>query len=68
MLFAAIEECAAEISKVKEEMGAMKTKMEKFAKAPAGVKVPKTGEIETKFDAIDAKVAALKELRKEFVK
>jgi hypothetical protein len=68
MLFAAIEECAAEISKVKEEMGAMKTKMEKFAKAPAATKIPKTGEIETKFDAIDAKVAALKELRKEYVK
>ena len=68
MLFAAIEECAAEISKVKEEMGAMKTKMEKFAKAPAATKIPKTGEIETKFDAVDAKVAALKELRKEFIK
>jgi len=68
MLFAAIEECAAEISKVKEDMGAMKTKLEKFAKAPAATKIPKTGEIETKFDAIDAKVAALKELRKEFVK
>ena len=68
MLFAAIEECAAEISKVKEEMGAMKTKMEKFAKAPAATKIPKTGEIEQKFDSVDAKVAALKELRKEFSK
>jgi len=68
MLFAAIEECATEIATVKEEMGAMKTKMEKFAKAPAATKIPKTGEIETKFDAVDAKVAALKELRKEFSK
>ena len=68
MLFAAIEECAAEISKVKEEMGAMKTKMEKFAKAPAGTKIPKTTESAEKFDAVDAKVAALKELRKDFIK
>ena len=68
MLFAAIEECAAEIASVKEEMGAMKTKLEKFSKAPAANKIPKTAEIETKFDAVDAKVAALKELRKEFIK
>ena len=68
MLFAAIEECATEIATVKEEMGAMKTKMEKFAKAPAATKIPKTGEIEQKFDSVDAKVAALKELRKEFTK
>ena len=69
MLFAAIEECAAEISKVKEEMSSMKTKMEKFAKAPAGTKIPKATDTTTeKFDAVEAKVAALKELRKEFVK
>lgn len=63
MLFAAIEECAAEISKVKEEMGAMKTKMEKFSKAPAGTKIPKTSEVEKAVDTIEARVNALKNLR-----
>jgi hypothetical protein len=68
MLFQAIEEVATEVATVKEEMGSMKTKLEKFAKAPAATKIPKTGEIEQKFDSVDAKVAALKELRKEFTK
>jgi hypothetical protein len=68
MLFAAIEECATEISKVKEEMGAMKTKMEKFAKAPAAVKISKSPEVTGAIDTIEARVAALKTLRSEFVK
>jgi hypothetical protein len=68
MLFQAIEECAAEISKVKEEMGAMKTKMEKFAKAPAAAKISKTPEVAQAIDTIEARVAALKNLRSEFVK
>jgi hypothetical protein len=68
MLFAAIEECAAEISKVKEEMGAMKTKLEKFAKAPAAAKISKTPEVTGAIDTIEARVAALKNLRSEFVK
>jgi DNA-binding protein H-NS len=68
MLFQAIEECAAEISKVKEEMGAMKTKMEKFAKAPAAAKISKTAEVTGAIDTIEARVAALKNLRSEFVK
>ena len=68
MLFAAIEECATEITKVKEEMGAMKTKMEKFAKAPAAAKISKTTEVTGAIDSIDARVAALKTLRSEFVK
>jgi hypothetical protein len=68
MLFAAIEECAAEISKVKEEMGAMKTKMEKFAKAPAAAKISKSPEVTGAIDTIEARVAALKNLRSEFAK
>lgn len=63
MLFEAIEECAGEISKVKEEMGAMKTKMEKFSKAPAGTKIPKTSDVEKAVDTIEARVNALKNLR-----
>lgn len=68
MLFSAIEEVAGEVSSIKEEMGAMKTKMEKFAKAPAGTKIPKTTEVEKAVDTIEARVNALKTLRSEFKK
>lgn len=69
MLFEAITECAEEIATVKEEMGAMKTKMEKFAKAPAGNKIPKTPEATTTpFNEIESRVAALKNLRNELNK
>jgi hypothetical protein len=69
MLFAAIEECAEEIATVKEEMGAMKTKMEKFSKLPAGNKIPKSQETMAEaFDSVDARVAALGKLRNELNK
>ena len=63
-IFEAVEEVAKEIATVKEEMGAMKTKMEKFSKAPAANAIPKVTHVETAFDAFDAKVAALKGVMK----
>jgi len=68
MLFEAITEVAGEVSTIKEEMGAMKTKMEKFSKAPAGAKIPKTTEVSKAVDTIEARVNALKALRSEFKK
>lgn len=72
MLFAAIEEVANEVATVKEEMGAMKTKMEKFSKLPAGNKIPKTAEATTAsnetFSEVEARVAALRNLRNELTK
>jgi len=72
MLFEAIEEVATEVATVKEEMGAMKTKMEKFSKLPAGNKIPKTAEatIASKeaFSDVEARVAALRNLRNELTK
>ena len=64
-IFEAVEEVAKEVSTVKEEMSAMKTKMEKFAKAPAAVAAPKvTNVTNEEFGGIDAKVELLKSLRK----
>jgi len=64
-IFEAVEEVAKEVSIVKEEMGAMKTKMEKFAKAPAAAAAPKvTNVTNEEFGGIDAKVELLKSLRK----
>ncbi len=72
MLFEAIEEVATEVATVKEEMGAMKTKMEKFSKLPAGNKIPKTAEAtiakNEEFNDIEARVAALRNLRNELTK
>lgn len=64
-VFEAVEEVAKEVSTIKEEMGAMKTKMEKFSKAPAAVAAPKVTNISNEeFGGIDAKVDFLKSLRK----
>ena len=64
-IFEAVEEVAKEVSIVKEEMGAMKTKMEKFAKAPAATAAPKVTSINNdEFGGIDAKVEFMKSLRK----
>lgn len=61
----AITEVAKEVSGIKEEMGAMKTKMEKFAKAPAAAAAPKVTNLSAEeFGGIDAKVELLKSLRK----
>ena len=59
-IFEAVEEVAKEVAIVKEEMGAMKTKMEKFSKAPAANAIPKVAKADTTFDAFEMKVAALK--------
>lgn len=64
-IFEAVEEIAKEVSTVKEEMSAMKTKMEKFAKAPAAAAAPKVTNISNEeFGGIDAKVDFIKSLRK----
>jgi len=59
-IFEAVEEVAKEVATVKEEMGAMKTKMEKFSKAPAANAIPKVAHVETAFDSFENKVAILK--------
>lgn len=65
MVFEAVEEVAKEVSAIKEEMGAMKTKMEKFAKAPAAAAAPKVTNISNEeFGGIDAKIAFMNSLRK----
>jgi hypothetical protein len=64
-IFEAVEEVAKEVSIVKEEMSAMKTKMEKFAKAPAAAAAPKVTNITNEeFGALESKVEFLKSLRK----
>jgi hypothetical protein len=70
MLFAAIEEVATEVKTIRDEMGAMKTKMEKFSKEPAGTKVPKTTApaAELTGDSVDARLANIAELKKSFKK
>jgi hypothetical protein len=70
MLFAAIEEVATEVKSIKEEMGSMKTKMEKFSKEPAGTKVPKNtaAAAELTGDSVDARLANIAELKKSFKK
>jgi hypothetical protein len=66
-LFAAIEEVAKEVSVVKEEMSAMKGKMEKFSKAPAANPIPKVtaANVVDAFDALDAKAEFLKSIAKK---
>lgn len=64
-IFEAVEEVAKEVSTMKEEMGTMKTKMEKFSKAPAATSIPKIVEAEKTFDAFESKVTALKSLMKK---
>jgi hypothetical protein len=63
-LFEVIEEVAMEVAGIKEEMGAMKTKMEKFSKAPAAGAAPKMTAASDKLDAFDAKLEFIKSLKK----
>jgi hypothetical protein len=64
-IFEAVEEVAKEVATMKEEMGAMKTKMEKFSKAPAANSIPKIVDAPKTFDAFEAKVEALKSAMKK---
>ena len=64
-IFEAVEEVAKEVATMKEEMGAMKTKMEKFSKAPAANAIPKIVDAPKTFDAFEAKVEALKSAMKK---
>lgn len=64
MLFEVVEEVATEVAGIKEEMGAMKTKMEKFSKAPAAGAAPKMTATSEKLDAFDAKLEFIKSLKK----
>ena len=64
MIFEVVEEVATEVASIKEEMSAMKTKMEKFAKAPAAAAAPKMTEVEKKVDAFESKLAFIKSLNK----
>jgi len=65
MVFEVVEEVAKDVAAIKEEMGAIKTKMEKFAKAPAGVAAPRvTSIVDAKFEGVDAKIEFLKNLTK----
>jgi hypothetical protein len=64
-IFEAVEEVAKEVSMIKEEMGAMKTKMEKFSKAPAATSIPKIVDADKTFDSFDAKVEAIKSAMKK---
>jgi hypothetical protein len=70
MVYAAVEEIATEVATVKEEMGAMKEKMQKFAKTPAGSPVPKaTAEkVNEKLDSVEARIATVNELKKSLNK
>lgn len=63
-LFEVVEEVATEVASIKEEMGAMKTKMEKFSKAPAAGAAPKMTAANEKLDSFDAKLEFIKSLKK----
>jgi hypothetical protein len=66
-IFEAVEEVAKEVASVKEEMGAMKSKMEKFSKAPAANPIPKVTmpNVVDVVDAMDAKAEFLKSIAKK---
>ena len=65
MIFEVVEDVAKEVATIKEEMGAMKTKMEKFSKAPAAGAAPKVTTVAPeKFDSIEAKLEFIKNLKK----
>jgi hypothetical protein len=64
-IFEAVEEVAKEVATIKEEMGSMKTKMEKFSKAPAATSIPKIVDAAKTFDSFDAKVEAIKSAMKK---
>jgi len=67
MIFEAVEEVAKEVSTIKEEMGAMKTKMEKFSKAPAANKIPTLSmpKVNDAIDSFDMKLEILKNAMKK---
>lgn len=67
MIFEAVEEVAKEVSTIKEEMGAMKTKMEKFSKAPAANKIPTVSmpKVTDAVDSFDMKLEILKNAMKK---
>lgn len=60
LAFAAIEEVAKDVSTIKEEMGAMKTKMEKFSKAPAAGKAPVINTNPAQVDSFEARLEVIK--------
>ena len=63
----AIEEVAKEVGVVKEEMAAYKAKMEKMSKTPASNKIPTyNGDPADPISAMEVKLSALNELKKEF--
>ena len=70
MVYAAVEEIATDVATVKEEMGAMKEKMQKFAKTPAGNPVPKATveKVNGKIDSLVARLASINELKKSLKK
>lgn len=66
-IFEAVEEVAKEVAVVKEEMAAIKTKMEKFAKAPAAAPISKVAmpNVVDDVNAIDVKLEAIKNAMKK---
>lgn len=64
MIFEVVEEVATEVATIKEEMGAMKTKMEKFSKAPAAGAAPKMTATAEKIDSFESKLDFIKSLKK----
>jgi hypothetical protein len=63
-IFEAVEEVAKEVAMIKEEMGAMKTKMEKFSKAPATNAIPKIVDVKEERSSFDSKMDFIKSLKK----
>lgn len=61
-IFEVIEEVAKDVAIVKEEMASMKTKMEKFSKAPAATPIARvaTAKVVDDINSIDVKLAAIK--------
>tara|TARA_R110000868_G_scaffold310052_1_gene571328 strand:+ start:420 stop:1001 length:582 start_codon:yes stop_codon:yes gene_type:complete len=64
MIFEVVEEVANEVASIKEEMGAMKTKMEKFSKAPATSAASKMTATAEKIDSFESKLDFIKSLKK----
>lgn len=63
MIFEVVEEVAKDVAMIKEEMGTMKTKMEKFAKAPAAAAAPKITDTVGNAAAIDSKLEFIRSLK-----
>ena len=64
MIFEVVEEVATEVAAIKEEMGAMKTKMEKFSKAPAATAASRMTANAEKIDSFESKLDFIKSLKK----